>query len=348
MRIESIEGYGSVGIEDYVLSNQNSLFYVSSEFINLICKHLNASAGWLVARDNTEILGVLPFIKGNGPFGPAYNSMAFYGSNGGVVQAKKDEKSRLALINAFYAEAQEAGACSATIITNPLEEDSDFYETHTAYHYRDERIGQITHLPESKKDEDLLAMFSDPRPRNIRRAEKEGVEVAISNDEKALKFLHQTHKENMLVIGGIPKELEFFDLVNSMMPDASWNIFMATIDGKPIAALLLFYFNKTVEYFTPAVLASHRRTQALALVIYEAMKDATKKGYKNWNWGGTWLSQDGVYKYKKRWGTTEYPYFYYTQIFNKEIINQKKSFLTSEYRGLYIIPFVELKPIEDG
>ena len=169
-------------------------------------------------------------------------------------------------------------------------------------------------------------MFSDPRPRNTRRAEKEGVGVIISNDEKALNFLRQTHKENMLAVGGIPKELGFFDLVKSIMPDASWNVFMATIDGKPIAGLLLFYFNKTVEYFTPAVLASHRRTQALALVIFEAMKDAMKKGYKNWNWGGTWLSQDGVYEYKKRWGTSVYPYFYYTHIFNKDILNQNNGY----------------------
>ena len=101
-----------------------------------------------------------------------------------------------------------------------------------------------------------------------------------------------------------------------------------------------FYFNKTVEYFTPADFIRHRRTQALALVIYEAMKDAMKKGYKNWNWGGTWLSQDGVYDFKKRWGTTEHPYFYYTQIFNQGNYFSKKSFLTSDYRGLYVVPFV--------
>ena len=78
-----------------------------------------------------------------------------------------------------------------------------FMQTHTAYHYRDERIGQITHLPESKKDEDLLRNVLRSSTQEYSKAEKEGVEVAISNDEKALKFLHQTHKENMQSIGGI-------------------------------------------------------------------------------------------------------------------------------------------------
>ena len=46
----------------------------------------------------------------------------------------------------FYTLAAEAKASSATIITNPLELDSDFYDGKIAYDFRDERIGQITRL----------------------------------------------------------------------------------------------------------------------------------------------------------------------------------------------------------
>jgi len=273
--------------------------------------------------------------------------MPYHGSNGGVVQAKLDEEAKLALIDSFYAEARDDGACSATIITNPLEEDGDFYETHAAHNYRDERIGLITHLPESKSVEDIFAMLSSPRPRNIRRAIKEGVDVTISNDEEALKFVHETHKENMLAIGGISKEWMFFNSIKNTMPDGSWNVFMAHLKGEPIAALLLFYFNRTVEYFTPVIQASQRATQALPLLIFEAMKNAMERGYSNWNWGGTWVSQKGVYEFKKRWGAHEYIYYYYTNVFEKDILYQKRGFFMKEYPGFYIVPFNELKDPED-
>ena len=78
------------------------------------------------------------------------------------------------------------------------------------------------------------------------------------------------------------------------MPLICGPVYIGSRDDQPIAALLVFYFNGTAEYFTPVIKSEHRNTQALALVIYEAMKDAvSQKGCKNWNWGGTWLNQGG-------------------------------------------------------
>ena len=154
---------GSVGIEDYVLSNQ---IHCSIPVLNfrLISQHLNAEVGWLVARNASEIQGVLSVAKRNGPLWASFNSFAYYGSNGAVVQREANEEAKTALIHAFYAGAKESGACSATIINNPLEEDGEFYAANANHDYLDERIGQITHFPDSKEGDDLFAMFSDPRP----------------------------------------------------------------------------------------------------------------------------------------------------------------------------------------
>ena len=146
MDIERIEGFGGEELEDYVLRNPRSLLYSSPAYLNLIGRHLSAEVGWLVARADDEIVGVLPFAKTNGPLGPVSNSMAYYGSNGGVVQRKADEAVKSALIDAFYSDARDAGACSATMINNPLEQDGGFYAANAPHDYLDERIGQITHL----------------------------------------------------------------------------------------------------------------------------------------------------------------------------------------------------------
>jgi lipid II:glycine glycyltransferase (peptidoglycan interpeptide bridge formation enzyme) len=107
--------------------------------------------------------------------------------------------------------------------------------------------------------------------------------------------------------------------------------------------LLCLYFNSTVEYFTPVLEKDFRNTQALTLVIYEAMVEAMSLGFSQWNWGGTWLNQDGVYDFKKRWGTTEYRYFYFTKVYDKTLQKTTKEYLLSEYPGLYLLPFDNLE-----
>ena len=337
--ITTVTGPGCVEFRDYILQNPNTLVYAEPRFLSLISEHLDARCAWLVARRQGVITGLLPFLVKDGPLGPVYNSLAYYGSNGGVIQINQDVNSKTALCEAFYASSEDEKAASATIISNPLEDDCSFYDTLVEYDSRDERIGLITHFLSTK--EDLIYRLSDPRPRNIRRAIKEGV-VVIRNNAEALDFVFKTHVENMAAIGGIAKKRTFFDAISSKMHSDDWSVFTALLDGEPIAALLVLYFNRTVEYFTPVIIEEYRKTQALSLVIYESMRDAIQRGYKNWNWGGTWIDQNGVYDFKKRWGTSEYRYFYYTRIMNNKLKLCTSTYLLDHYPGFYLLPFNRL------
>ena len=194
----------------------------------------------------------------------------------------------------------------------------------------------------------MIKIFDDPRPRNIRRALKEGVQVSSGNEKVSVEFLYKVHVENMPAIGGVYKSWEFFDKLLMVRSRGLWWVYLWSRDDQPIAALLVFYFNGTAEYFTPVIISEHRNTQALALVIYEAMKDAvSQKGCKNWNWGGTWLSQGGVYDFKKRWGTSDYPYYYYTKLFNERVRSSSKEVLLKDYPGFFVLPFTELEETEN-
>lgn len=326
----------------YARRNPNSLLYVSQRYIDLTAGHLDARPSWLVARRGADVVGYLPFMTKEGPLGPVVNSMAYYGSNGSVVQAECDDQAKAALIERFYDDAAQDGACSATLITNPLEHDAEFYEGHCRATYRDERIGQITQLPSADAKDTLMSLFSNPRPRNIRRAMKEGIQVEARQDDAALDFLFKTHVVNMEAIGGLSKSWSFFADTKAKMAPEDWTIYVATLDGEPISALLLFYFNKTVEYFTPVTVERFRNAQPLALIVHDAMLDAIDAGFAYWNWGGTWKSQGGVYDYKKRWGTTDHPYFYYVRLLNEAVLQQAPDALLEQYPGFYVLPFGEL------
>jgi len=335
-------------LKDYINNCKDSLVYTSFEFLNLISKHLEAQSFWIFAQEDNEILGVLPFLESKaGKFGTVFNSLPYYGSNGGVLQSKENVEAKKILINEFFNFAQKKNACSATIVTNPLLKDNHLYEEVIDGHIIDERIGQITHIP-ANPDDELIKIFDNPRPRNIRRAQKEGIKVSSGNERSSVEFLYKIHVENMQAIGGLNKSWDFFEKLLTNMPADMWSVYIGSKEDEPVSALLLFYFNGTVEYFTPVIKSEHRNTQALALVIFEAMKDAAnQRGCKNWNWGGTWLSQTGVYDFKKRWGTSDYPYYYYTKLFNEEVKSSSKAALLKDYPGFFVLPFSELEEFEN-
>ena len=65
--------------------------------------------------------------------------------------------------------------------------------------YSDYRIGQFTALPKNK--DDLIKLFDNPRPRNIKKAIKSGVTIRKST-LKDFDFLFETHQDNMERIKG--------------------------------------------------------------------------------------------------------------------------------------------------
>lgn len=337
---------------NFLLRNEHNLFYASLKYKQLLYKLLDCEDHFLIVKDeNGKIVGALPLMMSrNGTFGPIANSLPYYGSNGGVIADRNipdDDQSKVKLLLLSKADEiiKERGCGAFTIITNPLDQNIDFYENNIPHTFRDERIGQITELPVNGNDLDsrLIALFQNPRPRNIRKAIKSDVTCRFSYDDEDLNFLFTTHEDNISSIGGLSKDVSFFRLVPDVFNHNEYRVYIAEKDGRKIAALLLFYFNKTVEYFTPTVIDKARPLQPTALIIYEAMKDAITAGYRYWNWGGTWVSQTGVYDFKKRWGAGDYPYYYYITLYKHEILDSSQSELLEQYPGFYVVPFGHLK-----
>lgn len=337
--------------ERLLKSDERSLLYASYEYKKLIENNIGAKSKYLLAKDqHSHILGTFPLmISPGGTYGPVINSLPYFGSNGGIIVDNKLSPPKIKKVKkALLERSLEILAdynCSAMVIVNsPFEDDVPFYEKYFPYHFEDQRIGQITHLPifDDRYETNLIKKFQDPRPRNIRKAQKSGVECYYDHDIETLKILHELHHANITAIGGIPKSIEFFKSIPDYFTSNSYRVYIAHIDGLCIAALLLFYYNKTIEYFTPATDVSYRKCQPLSLLIFEAMKDGIEHGYRYWNWGGTWLSQKGVYDFKRRWGTTDYPYRYFIHLADKRLLEIPKKRILSEYPNFYVLPFNEL------
>ena len=332
--------------EQFLLNHPYSLFYHSPKYKDFLTKLLKCEAEYLVAMEGDHIRGVLPLMYLRGDTGRIYNSLPYYGSNGGIIA--DDPGAYGTLAEAYNAIARCKTTISSTVITNPFAQ--QMYTTHTIgntseirSNYTDYRIGQFTDIAirDNHRDE-MMARIDSSARRNIRKALREGVTVAVGHTQ--VERLQQMHQDNIRAIGGIPKSDEFFALIpHYFTPGEDFDLYVAKKDGLVIAGLLLFYFNQTVEYFTPAIDNTYRSIQPLSFILITAMVDASQRGFARWNWGGTWASQTGVYRFKRKWGAIEQKYLYYTQLNDCSILDWPPDRILSTFPNFFVVPFSVLK-----
>jgi len=338
MRIEPLCSERTEAYDRYLLGQDGSLFYYSSKYKNFLKHLLGCEEEYLLAVQDGAIHGVCPLMYLAGKAGRVYNSLPYYGSNGGIMADNSDAYALLA--SAYRAIAASASTLSSTIISNPL---ADQDASAIPFNYADSRVGQFTSIAfrENQWDEILACVDASAR-RNIKKAMREA--IIVERDPSQLDRLRELHQDSMASIGGHPKADEFFRKVPEHFdPGVDYDLYVARLDGAVAAALLVFYFNKTVEYYTPAVAAEFRSMQPLALIIITAMAEAARRGFVWWNWGGTWTSQLGVYRYKRKWAAIERKYRYYTQLNDDEILSWSQSQILSTFPNFFVVPFSALR-----
>ncbi len=319
----------------FLLGNDNSLFYYSLTYRDFLCQTLGCSSEYYVVKDSFgDVQATLPLFIKDGVYGKVVNSLPFYGSHGGILSNKKEATE---ILTTFYNEyITNQSIVSATIISNL------FYDNNTllTHNITDSRIGQITNISlpsaDTSKEEFVMSKIDGNKRNEVRRAQKHGIQVFEENE--AIDFVRAVHQEEMMKLNRSYKTNTFFENIPRFFkPKTDYKIFVARYNNEIIAAVLLFYFNKTVEYFTPVILNGFRIYQPMSLLLYHAMLDAINNGYEWFNWGGTWTSQqEGVYRFKKQMGAIDKPYIYYTQLNDDSLKDRNFEELKRCYPGFYL------------
>lgn len=325
----------------FLAAHPAGLLYQSSRYRALLADLLEAEDTALVTTDATgAITGVLAWQAKSHAGRTVLNALPYYGSNGAPLT---DHPAALALLVDAWHDASAPDRCSAaTLVPNPfapLQPDAP-RATH-----QDDRIAQFTPLTPTDADpEALLARFDPAARRNVRKAQREG--VTVHQDPDALGFLEQVHRDNMTAIGGLPKSPRFFQLLpRHCRAGQDYHVWVARdTAGTPLAALLAFPFGQAVEYFTPAVVEETRTLQALPAIVAHAMGYYAAAGLARWNWGATWPTQDGVYRFKKKFAAEELPYRYAVQVHDPALLRETRAALLDAFPGFYVLPFAALAP----
>jgi len=311
----------------------------------------DAEDHYMLSYEAGELCAALPIFHKSGPLGTVVNSLPFFGSHGGVVAKPNIRKSAIvSLLDAFSDFCKNQEAICSTLIESPIDFGKEIYRTYSANFY-DERIGQMTTLPvqgeKIEVEKSLMNLFHQKTRNMVRKGLKGGFEVSHDGSRNTFEALHSLHEESLRGIGGIAKPLQiFYAISNVFIYDEDYRIYTATHNGEIVSALLVFYFKGMVEYFTPATKEAYRSYQPLSMLIFIAMRDAViERAAKCWNWGGTWITQDGVYQFKSRWGTTDHSYRYHVKLYKDLccIEGISKTDLLKSYPYFYTVPFSTLE-----
>jgi GNAT acetyltransferase-like protein len=313
----------------FVRSRPDGLLYHALSYRDLLVDHLGCTPEYLLAVDGGEVRGVLPVMWAEADGQRIANSLPFYGSHGSVLADAP--AARTALLDAWNERAADADTAAATLVANPFSEDPLPDPVHD---FQDERINQATALPASG--------IESSAQRNARRAHRLGVQVA--RDAGEMDALCRIHRANMAEIGGLAKTPDFFAAVaRHFSPGDDYDVYVARLDDSVVAALLVFWFGAVAEYFTPATEHEHRSAQPMAAILELALEDAAARGHAWWNWGGTWLTQEGVMRFKRKWGARERPYRYFVKLNDRTLLDESPAALTDRFTGFYVVPFSSLR-----
>lgn len=267
----------------------------------------------LLALRAGDPVGYIGWHERAGPLGRVINSHPWYGTPGGCRVHTDDDAARRALLDAFVQSTDGPDRLVTVLVLTPDETcHLDRYREALGPVVLDGRIAQSSPLPAATAEPlSWILEKASTKTRNlIRKSLRQDFTVEVDERPEAWAFLIDTHRRNMASIGGRAKPVAHFEAWRRCLPPASRGLWVARSEGGPVAALFTATAHGVVEYLTPVIEVEARPRQPLSRLIVAAMIQSMQAGAHTWNWGGTWLTQRGVYHFKRGWGAIDRPYAY--------------------------------------
>jgi lipid II:glycine glycyltransferase (peptidoglycan interpeptide bridge formation enzyme) len=191
--------------------------------------------------------------------------------------------------------------------------------------------------PDSQK---LWNNIHHNKRRNVRMAERDGVEIILSqshDDVESFCFLHEAAAKRD---GFSPIPRAWFEEASKFYKPESWRIFLAKLNGKSIAGVFSVSHRKTCYALRAGSLTETLKVRPNDLMHWKAMEWACANGYSKYNMGmvddpvpteksAKW----GIWRWKKEWNG----YLEKIEIFEKTILPQYKIVINAKNLAQRII-----------
>lgn len=137
----------------------------------------------------------------------------------------------------------------------------------------------------TKSEDELLANMRRQTRYEVRRADKVGIKVSKSNDEKIFEEFQKCQAETAKRQNFVPPNLKTLLAEKEAFKD-NIEIYKATLDDEPVAYGLIIGSGKEADYYEAASTLLNRKMPGAYALLWQAMKDLKKAGYERFNlWG---------------------------------------------------------------
>lgn len=328
-------------------------FYHSTLNLDVIRMVTGAAPRFVLSGPSEAPRAGLVWCEHSGPLGVVANALPFFGSYGEAVAADDvPEEVILGLYRTMLDDCRSRGVAAATVITSPFA-DGDrpaWLRESLKPDMVDPRLCQATRLPDLRgldqaAAERVVMDLIDGKARtSVRKSRKEGVGVRLAASREEVERVMALHVDNIGGKGGRCKPSAFFAWVydtHLRSPQAA-RLMVAEWRGEIIGGVVLFEHQSMVEYHTVGMNMEHRALAPLNAIIFDAMTDAARRGLGWFNFGGTWATQEGVYRFKASFGAADLPYAYLTWLFDQRLLSASPGQLAAAYPDVFVLPYSRL------
>ncbi|HEX3653498.1 MAG TPA: FemAB family XrtA/PEP-CTERM system-associated protein [Rhizomicrobium sp.] len=301
MTVSLLESGEETAWDEYVLENPSGTFFHLSGWKPVIEKAFGHRTYYLVARERGAIQGVLPLTHVKSAlFGSSLISNAFC-VRGGVVSHTADAETAL---------RQHATALAKSLKVGCIEFRST--TTETTWTVKSGVHANFRRPIEGDDDRNLKAI---PRKQRavLRKAIAAGLRSEIDSDATRL---HDIYARSVRRLGTPVFSRRYFQLLKGQFENQA-DVVTVIASGKPIAAVMNFYFRDEVLPYYGGGLEEARHIGGNDFLYWEVMRRAAERGCRVFDFGRSKIGT-GSHDYKRNWGFEPEPLVYEYLPFDKE------------------------------
>lgn len=270
----------------YVESNPAASLYHRAEWKELIHNVFGHKCYFLYARSNEQVVGVLPLVRLNSKlFGDFMVSMPYFNSGGAIANSLLIEQKLMSAANDL---AEKIG-------TGYIEYRDDI--TRNSLPVRTEKVNMILPLPDT--EDDLWNSFPSKLRSQIRRAQREEIQVNIGGTECLTDF-YTIFAQNMRDLGTPVYGKALFNKILQTFSESS-RIITVYHGARPVASAFLLGHKDTLEIPWASTIKGVNHLGINMLLYWEVLKFAIKNQYLYFDFGRS-TKGSGTFRFKQQWG----------------------------------------------
>jgi hypothetical protein len=244
--------------------------------------------------------------------------------------------------------AMQRACIGLTLITNPFFDDVALYEKHLAPDLVFENFTLVVDVERVIRNGDwILPNNSERNPgRTIRKAKAAGLSARLSKEMSEFERWYSIHEHRHAELKLTPLPYKLLKAIYTGLRPRGNAFLQLVMTGDEIAAGCLFVHHREVcDAFIMSMDSVHRAKAPNYLLVEQALFTMWRRGIRYLNWQSSPRRGDGVYNFKRQWGSEERLYYFVTKVYcaPEKILSLGAEGLRLEYPGHYVVPFGVLR-----